>query len=393
VSEAKPKPAERGFPPAEFEARTMRAQDRMAREGMAMMLLMCEPDVRYFTGFLTPFWLSPTRPWFLVVPASGKPRAVIPEIGVPLMERTWIDDICSWPSPRPADDGISLLASVMRSLGADGGKIGIPKGEETSLRMPLADLERMAAQFPGSEFVDAGGIMRRLRAVKSEAEVAKIARACRVASAAFARAPDILRPGLPLAEAFRAFRIELLRSGADEVPYLVGASSPGGYADVISPPGEDPLAEGDVLMMDTGAVWDGYYCDFDRNYAVGRAGGDVQRAHAALHEATERGLEAARPGAALCEVHEAMRRAIASAGFDCEGVARLGHGLGMQLTEWPSIMPGARTVLEPGMALTLEPCMACGPGKSMVHEENVVVRESGAELLTERAPASLPEIR
>jgi len=364
----------------------------MADEGISVMLLMCEPEVRYFTGFLTPFWLSPTRPWFLVVPASGKPRAVIPEIGVPLMERTWIDDICSWPSPRPEDDGISLLASVISSLLAGKGRIGIPKGEETSLRMPLADLERLVGRLPGSEFVDAGGILRRLRAVKSGAEIAKIARACRIASEAFASVPGILRPGQPLAEAFRAFRIALLQNGADEVPYLVGASSPGGYADVISPPKEDPLREGDILMMDTGAVWDGYFCDFDRNYAVGKASDDSQRAHAVLHEATERGLEAARPGVALCEIYEAMRRAIASAGYDCEGVARLGHGLGMQLTEWPSIMPGARTILEPGMALTLEPCMNCGSGKTMVHEENIVVREGGADLLTERAPATLPEV-
>ena len=73
-------------------------------------------------------------------------------------------------------------------------------------------------------------------------------------------------------------------------------------------------------------------------------------------------------------------------------VGRLGHGLGMQLTEWPSNMPGDDTPLEPGMVLTLEPGMTFAPGKLMVHEENIVIREGGAEWLTRRAPPEMPVI-
>ena len=79
----------------------------------------------------------------------------------------------------------------------------------------------------------------------------------------------------------------------------------------------------------------------------------------------------------------------AGAGGD---VGRFGHGLGMQLTEWPSIAPFDDTILEPGMVLTLEPSLAFGTGKMMVHEEVIVVRDSGAELLTHRAPAAMPVI-
>ena len=78
----------RGFEQLEFEARMARAQDRMRRAGMDAILLTTEPDVRYFTGFFTQFWESPTRPWFVVLPLDGKPIAVIPEIGAAGMAGT-----------------------------------------------------------------------------------------------------------------------------------------------------------------------------------------------------------------------------------------------------------------------------------------------------------------
>ena len=62
---------ERGFPESEYRARTQRAQTLMAEQGLSALLVMTEPEVRYFTGYLTRFWESPTRPWFLVVPAAG----------------------------------------------------------------------------------------------------------------------------------------------------------------------------------------------------------------------------------------------------------------------------------------------------------------------------------
>ena len=74
-------------------------------------------------------------------------------------------------------------------------------------------------------------------------------------------------------------------------------------------------------------------------------------------------------------------------------VGRLGHGLGLQLTEWPSNTPTDNTILEPGVILTLEPGMEYLPGKEMVHEENIVITENGPEWLTQRASEELPIIQ
>ena len=79
----------RGFPQSEFARRTETLQRAMQRERLDAVLLTTEPNVRYFSGFFTQFWESPTRPWFLVMPARGKPVAVIPEIGFGGMAKTW----------------------------------------------------------------------------------------------------------------------------------------------------------------------------------------------------------------------------------------------------------------------------------------------------------------
>ena len=376
----------RGFAVSEFEARTAKAQRLMHEAGMDALLFCTEPEVRYFSGFLTPFWQSPTRPWFLIVPLEGEPIAIIPGIGAETMGATWVEDIRTWDSPNPADEGVTLLSDALRELGAS--TIGLPIGEESMLRMSLTDLDRVRDRA-GVKFIDAGSIVRACRFIKSDAEIEKIAHICGVASRAFDRVPEILGAGLPFSEAFRAMRIELLSQGADEVPYLVGGAGQGGYADVISPPTERPLANGDVIMFDTGSTFDGYFCDFDRNYAIGAADEAAKAAYRTLYKATNAALAIAKRGTTCSDLYSAMVGVI---GDDSGGIGRLGHGLGMQLTELPSHMPTDQTVLVPGMVLTLEPSMIIGPGQMMVHEENIVIREDGPRLLSRRASPELPII-
>ncbi|WP_422368930.1 M24 family metallopeptidase [Pelagibius sp.] len=387
----------RGFEQAEFERRLDRAQALMAEEGLGGVLLTTEPEIRYFSGFHTLFWQSPTRPWFLFLPKTGAPVAVIPEIGADLMRRTWVRDIRTWSAPSPADDGLSLLRELLEPYAEKGAAVGMLKGHETHLRMPLGDFERLLEHLPGLTIRDATALVKSLRMVKSEAEIEKIGHICAVASRTFAAADGLFHAGQPLTEAFRAFKIECLTQGADDVPYLVGGAGRGGYSDVISPPSPRPLQIGDVLMLDTGSVFDGYFCDFDRNFAIGAAEDEARRAHEVLYAATEAGLKAARPGVAAADLFQAMQSVIAQ--FDDQAhnnqggdVGRLGHGLGMQLTEWPSNAAFDRTVLQENMVMTLEPSLSYGAGKIMVHEENIVVRDGAPTLLSERAAPELPII-
>ena len=376
-----------GFETTEFKARLTGAQSRMNAADLDAILLTTEPDIRYFTGYLTRFWESPCRPWFLVLPRSGDPIAVIPSIGAALMARTWITDIRTWRAPDPEDDGISLLAETLRDLGP---RIGTPSGLQSHLRMPLGDFARLNAALPQPIGADAD-ILRSLRLVKSEAEIEKIKTACQIATRAFERVPEIARIGQPLAPVFRDFQRLCLDEGADWVPYLAGAAAPGGYGDVISPADDRPLEAGDVLMLDTGLVHDGYFCDFDRNFSVGSPSPDVAAGHSRLIEATYAAFEAARPGATAAELFHVMDK-IVTGGAGGSEAGRYGHGLGMNLTEWPSLIPTDHTPLVEGMVLTLEPGIELAPGRALVHEENIVIRENGAEWLSQPYGAEMIRI-
>lgn len=375
----------RGFPEAEFAARVARAQAMMARHGLAALLLTTEPEVRYFTGYITRFWESPTRPWFVVLPASGKPIAVIPTIGAPVMARTWVEDIRTWRAPDLEDDGVSLLADTLRDVAGDG-PVGVPMGHETHLRMPLEDYARLGASV---RLVPDYGIMRALRMVKSEAEIDKIRTACAVAGRAFDRVGDIAAPGVPLSQVFRRFQMLCLEEGADWVPYLAGGAGPLGYDDVISPASDAPLEKGDVLMLDTGLMVDGYFCDYDRNFGIGSVDERCLDGHRRLIDAVDAAMEAARPGATAAYLFHAMDKVLTGGAGGSEA-GRYGHGLGMQLTEWPSLIPDDHTVLEPGMVLTLEPGVDIADGQILVHEENIVIREGAPEKLS---PFAAPDLR
>jgi len=374
------------FVPEEFRGRVTQLQAGMAAVGVDALWLTSAPDVFYVTGFLTRFWESPARPWFVVVPAAGDPVAVIPSIGAELMGQTWISDIRCWTAPDLQDDGVSLLASVLLEVAGSRGRIGVPMGHETHLRMPLADYARVKAMTPEQVHADVTDLVRRVREVKSAAEIERIRAICGVGTRAFDRVPLIARAGVGLDQVFRDFQIALLEEGADWVPYLAGGAGPGGYGDVISPASSRPLEVGDVLMLDTGAVKAGYFCDFDRNFAIGQADDAARRAYATLYSATEAGLAAARPGATAADLFQAMHGVIGQDG----DAGRLGHGLGLSLTEWPSIIPTDHTPMRAGMVMTLEAGLQIAPGRIMVHEENIVIREGGAELLSRRAPPELP---
>ncbi len=376
------------FPASEYRQRIASLQTQLAAKDCDALLLTSAADIFYTTGFLTRFWESPARPWFVIVPAQGDPIAVIPSIGADLMGRTWMPDIRTWNAPDPRDDGVTLLSDTLSELVPDTGRIATPMGLETHLRMPLADYHAVQHIIAPRQFVDGTDVIQRVREIKSELEIAKIRDICQIADRAFARVPEFAMAGKGIDAIFRDFQIALLAEGADWVSYVAGGAGQGGYGDVISPAPATPLAKGDILMLDTGAVKDGYFCDFDRNFAIGTANAATARCHDALWHATQDALEQLRPGMTACDLWAILNNGLTSRGATPLG-GRFGHGLGITLTEWPSLTPLDDTELRSGMVLTLEPGAVVEGDRILVHEENIVLRDDGPELLTTRAPQTL----
>ncbi|MEN8660381.1 MAG: Xaa-Pro peptidase family protein [Marivita sp.] len=379
---------ERGFPVSEFETRVQNAQAMMRDANMDALLFMTEREFTYFAGFQSNFWQSPTRPWFLIIPAQGKPIAVIPSIGENALSISWIDDVRIWASPNPKDEGISLLAKTLKSLAKS--RIGVPMGPETHMRMPANDVTMLRDVLGAVQMVDATDIVRSLRMVKSAREIAKHKHICGLVSDAYETMGARVSAGMSEREILAAHRLDVLARGADTVPYIVSTAGPDGTDDAIRYPNDRPLIAGDVLFIDTGAEIDGYYCDFDRNFAIGQASDATKRAYDLAYRATDAGISAVRPGVRACDVWQAMANVLASGGAKGGGVGRMGHGVGLHNTEWPSLMAADQTVLQEGMILAIEPGYDFAPGKMMLHEENVVVCADGAALITRRAPRDIP---
>jgi Xaa-Pro aminopeptidase len=177
----------------EFKERLSRAQAAMEENGLDAMFFTTEANVFYYSGFVSQFWQSPTRPFFCVVPRKGQyPTVVVPGLCEGGMKKTWIPEshIKSWAAPAPVDDGITLLKEAFSKLEVKYSKVGIPMGQETSVRMPLVDLHDLEETFADRfTFTDCTLVAKNIRNIKSPREFAKMRTVCQMVGRAFENFP------------------------------------------------------------------------------------------------------------------------------------------------------------------------------------------------------------
>ena len=119
----------KGFSKAEFEERLKKTRLLMQEKELEMLLVTSPHNFRYFTGFDSYFWESPTRPWFLLLPVNDDPIAIIPSIGKTALQKTWIKNLITWKSPNPEDEGISALQNAILSINSNKCLIGCELGK------------------------------------------------------------------------------------------------------------------------------------------------------------------------------------------------------------------------------------------------------------------------
>jgi Xaa-Pro aminopeptidase len=234
----------------------------------------------------------------------------------------------------------------------------------------------------GVELVPRPGQVEALRALKTEADVAKIRRAAEVADRALealAREPFAGRSEREL-----AWRLwELLHAhGAEAVAFeSIVASGPNG-AHPHARPTDRIVQKDELVTIDWGCVVDGWNSDCTRTFATGQPSDELKRIYEVCREAQQAALEGIKPGMTGREADAVAREPIAAAGFGEQFGHGLGHGLGMAVHETPGLRPESSDVLEPGMIVTVEPGIYV-PGLGGVRIEDLcVVREDGLETLT-----------
>ncbi|MBN1661435.1 MAG: aminopeptidase P family protein [Anaerolineae bacterium] len=358
-----------------YRSRLEALQALQQKHGVACTALVPGANLRYFTGLAG--HLS-ERPTVAFIPAAGPPALVIPVLEAPSALPFLPEDAMLY-TYRDEDGHEQAFAQAAADLQLDGQAVAVE-----FLTMRLLESTRIQQSAPGARLLATEPWLPGLRMTKDAAEIAAMRRAVEIAEAALQRLLDegAIRPGRTELEIAADLQVAMLRaSGQGEAfPPLVVAG-PNSASPHAGPSGR-PLAEGDLVIVDWGTVYDGYRSDITRTFVLGTPTPEMVRIHDAVLAANQSGRLAARPGLPAQEVDRAARRAITLAGYGDYFIHRTGHGLGLETHEPPYLVEGNLDMLGVGMTFTVEPGIYL-PGVGGVRiEDDVVVTGTGSETLT-----------
>lgn len=234
-------------------------------------------------------------------------------------------------------------------------------------------------------------LVETMRHVKEAEEVERIATAAAVADRAFEHILGILAPGVTEAEIALEMEFFMRRNGAEAISFdPIIASGPNG-ARPHAIPGDRRLASGDLVVLDFGARVGGYCSDMTRTVAIGRVSDEQRRLYDAVLEANLAGIAAVRAGIPCAEVDAAARSVLEGQGLGAYFTHGLGHGVGLDIHEMPTVGARSTESLLADSVVTVEPGVYV-EGKAGVRiEDLVVVEESGCRILS-TAPKELVQI-
>jgi Xaa-Pro dipeptidase len=274
-------------------------------------------------------------------------------------------DVLSW---RDGEDPLQLVREAI----ARPGRLAVEKRHLT-----VAVAERLGAR----QLVDASELLRRFRLLKSAPELEKLSRAAEVTDAVTARIAQAMRAGQTEIEVGMTLASLMGAEGAKPAFEPIVQSGPNSAQPHLRPTGRR-LQAADLVLLDFGAAWDGYRADTTRMAVVGEPDARQREMHGLVLDAHDAAIERVRPGVTAGEVDAAARQVIERGGQGAHFIHRVGHGLGLELHEDPSLDPGSTQALEEGMVFTIEPGVYIPGWGGIRIEDDLLVERDGARLLT-----------
>jgi Xaa-Pro dipeptidase len=377
------KPMTGGVPPVaeqEYSARIERARRLMAEKKMAAVFLEAGSSLFYFTGVR---WGRSERLFACLLPARGEPVYVVPAFEESRARevvragseiRVWQED----------ENPTERVAQAVRDRRISGGRLGI----EESVRFFV--LDNLRGSVPAMEYVSADPVTAACRIVKSAAELNIMTRANQAALQAVRAAASILRPGMSHLE-LKAWCEQAMRNlgctGADAT-VTFGRQTAIPHGSVVP----QTLREGDLVLIDAVCTLHGYTADITRTLVFGKPNDRQRRFWDLERKAQDAALAAVRPGRTCESVDDAARTVITAAGlgpdYSLPGLPhRTGHGIGIDVHEWPYLVRGNKLRLQPGMCFSDEP-MIIIPGEFGIRLEDCFhVTADGARTFTPQSPS------
>lgn len=278
-------------------------------------------------------------------------------------------------------DFAALAAQLLRESGA--GRAGFEAAHLTVASRDDLDSALAAGEGARPELVPTRQVVERLRVVKDAAELDAIERAVAITDETFLHLTGYLQPGLTERQVAREVERYMLEHGAEGLAFDTMVASGPNAALPHATPTERALALGEPIIIDMGARYGGYCSDMTRTVCLGEPGAEAQRIYEAVLRAQEACVRGLRPGLNGKEADALARDALAQEGYGEQFLHGLGHGLGLEIHEDPRLKKtGEEYVLEPGMAVTVEPGAYLTGWGGVRIEDTVVVTEDGARVLT-----------
>jgi Xaa-Pro aminopeptidase len=241
--------------------------------------------------------------------------------------------------------------------------------------------------FPDTELVATTGLVEALRLVKDGGEVARIEAAALVADHALADVRPLLAEGPTEREFALALDTAIRRRGAagNSFETIVGSGANG--AKPHARPGDRRIGPGDLVVLDFGALVDGYCSDMTRTVIVGEPSATQRRMLDVVTAAQQAGVDAVRAGVPVKDVDAACRSVIAEAGWGDAFLHATGHGVGLDIHEQPRVAATGDATLAAGQVVTVEPGVYLPEHGGVRVEDTVVVTAGGCRALTHTAKA------
>jgi Xaa-Pro aminopeptidase len=366
--------------PMDVPARAASLQAALAGQGCDGMLVSHLTNIRYLTGFTGSAALLVVLEEELVLVTDGR------------YEEQAAAELAASRAPARISVGRTLdeqQSHVVAAL-ARARRVGLEADH-----VSWSDQRRYAATwFPDADLVPVSGVIEGQRAVKDDGEVARIEAACSIADDALANVVGLLDDGPTEAAFALTLDAEMRRLGADGTSFeTIVASGPNGSRPHHAP-GSRAVARGDLVVIDFGALVDGYHSDMTRTVPVGGVevlAPEQRRMLEVVTAAQAAGVAAVRSGATGAAVDAACREVIAEAGWAEAFVHGTGHGVGLDIHEEPRVNGSSAATLTDGHIVTVEPGVYL-PGLGGVRvEDTVVVTSDGCRPLT-HAPKPLAPI-
>lgn len=356
-------------------SRNAKLSTAMTAAGLKAIILNSGPSLIYLTGLN--FHLS-ERPVIAIFSPDEPMVIALPELEAGKMDSLSYP-VQVFPYPEDPTEWAKILTKALQASSIDDGTIGIEPR-----RLRYLELSLLKEASPGLIYVSAEDVLAELRMYKDESEIENMQKAVDIAQNALLAVIPEINYGKTEKEIASSLVLELLKAGSDpEFAFSPIVSSGPNSANPHAVPGSRKLTPGDLLVIDWGAVYNGYLSDITRTLAIGKIDAELENIAAVVKEANEAARAMVRPGISAGEVDLAARSVIQSAGYGNYFLHRTGHGLGLEGHEEPYIRGDSDLILREKMTFTIEPGIYLAGHGGVRIEDNVFVTKDGCESLTD----------